>query len=177
MVATATLRRLRLKIRHFGRQTGEDSERIVSPQQLVFYRDNWYVDTWCHLRNGIRSFSIDAIRYAELVDEKAKDVPKSQLKEVLESGYGIFSGSNVTWAKLRFTPERARWVSVERWHPDQKSSFDEEGFYLLDIPYSDDRELIMDMLKYGSSVEVVAPAALKNKVVQEIKMMLSGYGK
>jgi len=68
-------------------------------------------------------------------------------------------------------------VSVERWHPDQKSSFDEEGFYLLDIPYSDDRELIMDILKYGSSVEVVAPAALKNKVVQEIKMMLSGYGK
>ena len=175
VVATATLRRLRLKIRHFGRQTGEDSERIVSPQQLVFYRDNWYVDTWCHLRNGIRSFSIDAIRYAELVDEKAKDVPKLQLKEVLESGYGIFSGSKVSWAKLRFTPERARWVSAERWHPDQKSSFDKDGFYLLEIPYSDDRELIMDVLKYGSSVEVVAPTALKEKVIHEVRMTLAGY--
>lgn len=149
----------------------------MPPQQLVFYRDNWYVDTWCHLRNGIRSFSIDAIRCAELVDEKGEGRSEVTTQGVLgEWVWDIFC-SNVTWAKLRFTPERARWVSVERWHPDQKSSFDEEGFYLLDIPYSDDRELIMDILKYGSSVEVVAPAALKNKVVQEIKMMLSGYGK
>lgn len=83
VVATATLRRLRLKIRHFGRQTGEDSERIVSPQQLVFYRDNWYVDTWCHLRNGIRSFSIDAIRYGGRLREGAESYAKALASDIL----------------------------------------------------------------------------------------------
>jgi hypothetical protein len=39
------------------------------------------------LREGIRSFSIDAIHHAEILTDKAKDVAKSQLKEVLESGY------------------------------------------------------------------------------------------
>jgi predicted DNA-binding transcriptional regulator YafY len=66
-----------LKIRHYSRQTGEETERVISPQQLVYYRDNWYVDSWCHLRDGIRSFSIDAIRHAEMLKEKAKEVPKS----------------------------------------------------------------------------------------------------
>jgi len=101
IVASATLSRKRHKIRHYSRETGEETERVISPQQLVYYRDNWYVDSWCHLRNGIRSFSIDAITNAEILKEKTKEVSKSKLKEALESGYGIFSGSYqilISWA-------------------------------------------------------------------------------
>jgi predicted DNA-binding transcriptional regulator YafY len=54
-VATATLRRRRLRIAHYARPTGETTEREVSPQQLVFYRDNWYLVAWCHLRRDVRS--------------------------------------------------------------------------------------------------------------------------
>ena len=42
VVATAAVRRRRLKIVHFNRGTRTKTERIVSPQQLVYYRDNWY---------------------------------------------------------------------------------------------------------------------------------------
>lgn len=175
IVATATLRRKRLKLRHYSRQTGEETERLVSPLQLIFYRDNWYLDTWCHLRKGIRSFSIDAIRHAEILDEPAKEISRQQLQEVLESGYGIFSGKAVAWAELRFTPERARWVSDEVWHPEQKGSYDSEGRYVLGIPYSDDRELIMDILKHGAEVEVLAPAKLRKRVTETLQAALSCY--
>ena len=37
------------------------SERTVSPQRLSYYRDNWYLDAWCHLREGLRTFALDAI--------------------------------------------------------------------------------------------------------------------
>ena len=86
LVATATLSRKRLKVSHYSRETGEETERVISPQQLVYYRDNWYVDSWCHLRNGIRSFSIDAITNAEILKEKTKEVSRSKLKEALENG-------------------------------------------------------------------------------------------
>jgi predicted DNA-binding transcriptional regulator YafY len=174
-IATATLRRKRLLITHYNRQTGEESTRTISPQQLLFYRDNWYVDAWCHLRQGIRSFAIDAIRHAELLDESAQEVSQKKLKEYFAKGYGIFSGENVTWAKLRFTPERARWVSTEEWHPDQRTSYDAEGNYLLEVPYSDDRELIMDILKHGADVEVLAPKALRNRVIQSLESTLVRY--
>ena len=175
LVASATLERKRLKIRHYSRQTGEETERIISPQQLVYYRDNWYVDSWCHLRNGIRSFSIDAITKAEMLKEKAKEISKLKLKEALENGYGIFSGKAVTWAKLRFSPERARWVSNEQWHPKQRGKFEADGSYLLEIPFSDNRELVMDILRHGAEVEVIAPQKLRKRVGQELKAALKYY--
>jgi predicted DNA-binding transcriptional regulator YafY len=45
-IAAATMSRKRLKIWHFNRQNGITSEREVSPQRLVHYRDNWYMDAW-----------------------------------------------------------------------------------------------------------------------------------
>ena len=175
VVASATLGRKRLKIRHYSRETAKETERTISPQQLVYYRDNWYVDSWCHLRDGIRSFAIDAIHYAEILGEKAKEVSKPKLKEVLESGYGIFSRQSVTWARLRFSPERARWVANEQWHPQQKGKFESDGSYLLEIPYSDDRELLMDILRHGSEVEVIAPEKLRIRIHQELKSTLEIY--
>ena len=175
VVASATLGRKRLKIRHYSRETAKETERTISPQQLVYYRDNWYVDSWCHLRDGIRSFAIDAIHYAEILGEKAKEVSKPRLTEGLESGNGIFSGQSVTWARLRFSPERARWVANEQWHSQQKGKFESDGSYLLEIPYSDDRELLMDILRHGSEVEVIAPEKLRERIRRELDQALNFY--
>ena len=172
-VGSALLRRKRLIIRYHARGTDEITEREISPQRLVHYRDNWYLDGWCHLRDGLRSFSVDAIEHAEILDKKAKDVSDKRLDEVLGSGYGIFSGGDVTWATLHFTPERARWVASERWHPDQVGRMLEHGVYELKVPYSDDRELIMDILKYGGDCVVVEPEGLRARVVEEMERGLS----
>jgi predicted DNA-binding transcriptional regulator YafY len=163
-VASATIRRRRLKIAYHARSSDEVTERELSPQRLVHYRDNWYLDGWCHLREGLRSFSLDAIRAAEILERRARPVAEQTLNEVLASGYGIFSGKADKRARLRFTPKQARWVASERWHPEQVSQFDKDGSYLLEIPYSNDGELIMDILRYGADVEVEAPAELRRKV-------------
>ncbi len=175
-VGSALLRRKRLIIRYHARGTDEVIEREVSPQRLVHYRNNWYLDAWCHLRDQLRAFSVDAILHAEILDKAAKNVADKRLDEVLGSGYGIFSGDKVQWAVLRFTPERARWVSTEQWHPKQKSRMLEDGSYELKIPYADDRELIMDIMKYGGDCQVVEPAELRKRIQDEFKRVLSLYG-
>ena len=175
VIATAVLKRKRLAIRHHNRERNEETSRTISPQHLVHYRGNWYVDAWCHKAEGVRSFSLDAIRVADLLDEKAKDVPKAELDAHFQSGYGIFAGKDVQWAKLRFTPERARWVSGEDWHPKQRASFEADGSYLLEVPYADDRELLMDILKFGADVEVLAPASLRAKVRDTLKAAAKRY--
>ncbi|MEK7737391.1 MAG: WYL domain-containing protein, partial [Pseudomonadota bacterium] len=68
---------------------------------------------------------------------------------------GIFSGAAVIWAKLRFTPQSARWVAAEQWHPLQKSHTETDGHYLLELPYSNPTELVMDILRHGAGVEVL----------------------
>lgn len=174
-VGSALLRRKRLVIRYHARGTDETTDREVSPQRLIHYRDNWYLDAWCHLRDGLRAFAVDAIEWAEILDKKAKDVADKRLDEMLGSGYGIFSGDEVSWATLRFTPERARWVASERWHPNQEGRLLKDGSYELKVPYADDRELIMDIMKYGGDCTVVKPQALVKRVSIEIERALSMY--
>jgi predicted DNA-binding transcriptional regulator YafY len=176
VIAQAVLERKRLSIRHHNRARNEDSTREISPQRLVHYRDNWYVDAWCHLRNGIRTFALDAIEQAALLPERVKDVPDAELDRYLGSSYGIFSGEPKATAVLRFSPMRSRWVSRERWHPEQRGRWDEKQRYVLEVPYSDDRELIMDILRHGADVEVQGPPELRERVREALKQAQKQYG-
>ncbi len=94
-IGSALLKRKRLHIDYYARGSNQTSQREVSPQRLINYRGNWYLDAWCHLRNGLRSFSVDAIRVIEIQEKKAKDISEKLLNEVLGSGYGIFSGRKI----------------------------------------------------------------------------------
>ncbi len=174
-VGAALFKRRRIVITYHSRAKDETTERELSPQRLVHYRDNWYLDAWCHLRDGLRGFSLDGLRSVRLLDKKAIDVPLKSLDQFLASSYGIFAGHPRHQAKLRFTPERARWVASETWHPEQSGRFDDDGHYLLEFPYSDDRELLLDIVRHGAAVEVLAPAALRAKVRREHEVAAALY--
>ncbi len=175
-VGLALTRRQRLRFRYQARGTGQSSERTVSPQRLIHYRSNWLLDAWCHERNQLRSFSLDNISQPQIEDTPAIDVPEDELNQTLGSGYGIFSGKAVQWATLRFTPERARWVAAEQWHPAQKGEWDGAGHWVLQIPYSDDRELVMDILRHTPEVEVLGPPGLRQRVLEKMREGLLRWG-
>lgn len=174
-VAAGLLSRRRLKLAHFRRQSGETLERVVSPQRLVHYRDNWYLDAWCHLRDGLRVFSVDAIAEVAVTEEKAKAVSDKLLNQELAAGYGIFAGSETETAVLKFQPVPSRWVSRETWHPEQKGRLEADGSWVLEVPYSDPRELVMDILKYGAGVEVLKPKALRRQVAEQLRKAIGRY--
>jgi predicted DNA-binding transcriptional regulator YafY len=175
LVAKATLERKQIKIQHFNRQTGQTVGRVISPQKMVHYRDNWYVDAWCHLRKEVRSFAVDAIIECEHLNEDAKELDAEQLRTSMQRGYGIFGGALKGWAKLKFSPERARWVKQEEWHAAQKGTELPDGSYLLEIPYSDERELVGDILRFGSDVQVISPDSLRNQILAELEKSVSEY--
>lgn len=176
MIGSALLNRKQIQIDYYSRSNDQATQREISPQRLIFYRGNWYLDAWCHRRNDLRSFSIDCIRRVEILEKKARDIPDKKLDEILASGYGIFSGKKVKWATLVFSSEAARWVASEQWHPNQKGKYLDEGSYELRIPYSQDTELMMDILKYGASVKVVGPGELVKRISLEIYNMSMTYG-
>lgn len=174
-VGTALVRRKRLALRYQARGSGQATEREVSPLRLVHYRGNWHLDAWCHLRNELRNFALDAIVDAHLLDVAATDVPDAELQALFAPSYGIFSGNSIEWAQLRFTPERARWIATEQWHPEQKGEWQTDGSYLLRIPYADHRELIMDVLKHGEHCEVLGPPGLRAQVMEQVRAMAGKY--
>ena len=174
-VMGALIGRQRLHISYHGRRKDDISERDISPQRLTQYRNSWYLDAWCHKADGLRSFALERIRDQKLLDEKAKDVPAAELGTHFDSAYGIFSGPAENTAKLRFTPEMSRWVADEQWHPDQKGAWDEQGAWTLELPFSSARELVMDILRYGPEVEVLAPAFLRDAVAESARRAADIY--
>lgn len=164
-VARATLDEKRIVINHHNRHTGEHTEREVSPQRLVHYRENWYVDAYCHTKQAIRSFAIDAIESVVMTTTTIKKLNSKKLDETLGAGYGIFRGIQKEVAVLAFSPQRAQWVSKLVWHPKQETEWRDDGWFQVTFPYTDDREVISDILALVPDVKVISPASLKQKLV------------
>lgn len=175
VVTRAILERKRIHIRHFNRPRNEYTERELSPQRLVFYRNNWYLECWCHTRKALRRFSLDAMDSVKMLDSAAKNVPTKQIEEAFGGSYGIYGGKPKHQAVLRFSHHASRWVSDEEWHPDQVGEFDAEGRYVLKIPYADPTELLMDILRQGHHVEVLAPAELRREIQKEAELIMETY--
>jgi predicted DNA-binding transcriptional regulator YafY len=174
-LAGAVASRKRLQIGYCSRSREETTQREISPQRLIHYRGNWYLDAFCHLRNGLRTFALDAVRTAITLPAAAKEIPDEELDRHYSGAYGIFAGNPDQTALLRFSPEPARWVAQEQWHPRQEGHWMDSGHYELRIPYHDPRELVMDILRYGPDVEVLAPENLRILVSDRLKAASALY--
>ncbi len=161
-VGSALVQRRRLRLRYFKRSDRSTSEREVSPQRLVHYRNTWYLDAWCHRSDGLRRFALDAVREVQALDTKARNVPLRELEAAFDAGYGIYAGGDAAlrWATLVFRADAAQWVASEEWHPAQRSRLLADGRYELQVPYADATELMMDILRHGHQVVVTGDAAL-----------------
>ena len=172
---SATLERKKLKMSYHARGTNEHTVRTISPQRVIHYRESWYLDAWDEDKQALRSFSIDRIRELTALDEHATDISEGELDKHYASSYGIFSGEADKIAILHFTAERARWVADEQWHPQQQGGYLANGTYELRIPYSDSRELIMDVLRHAAHVKVIAPESLRREVHDQLAAALAQY--
>lgn len=176
LIAAALLERRRLMVTYKSRSRGETNEREVSPQRLVLYKNNWYLDLWCHESGGLRTFAVENMTNVQQLDSTADDLSCDFLDQTLASAYGIFSGEATAVAILRFTPRAARWAADEEWFPDQQGRWLEDGSYELSIPYGNPLELIMDICRYGPEVEVISPDSLRCAVVERLQLALDQYG-
>jgi predicted DNA-binding transcriptional regulator YafY len=174
-VCSAVLERKQLSFEYRARSTDEKTRRTVSPQRITHYRDNWYLDAWDHDRDALRSFSVDRISSARMLDADARDIAETQLDEHLAGSYGIFSGPPKGWATIVFSAKSARWVADERWHSQQQGRYLSDGRYELKVPYSTSRELLMDVLHYGSDAEIIEPPSLREQAKSLLQLALSNY--
>lgn len=177
IIGNALLQRKRIRISFYTKERDSLEEREISPQQLIHYRENWYLDAYCHKREALRSFALDGIRSTTLLNEICNDISEKEMTDYFTQSYGIFSGRANKTAKLKFSPREARWVATQLWHPNQRSHFEKDGSYILEFEYNHDPELIMDILKHGENIEVLEPLELKKKIALKLKNALNQYTK
>lgn len=174
-VAQATVKQNKLLINYFTKNKGTYSERVVSPQRLIHYKENWYLIAWCHKVDGLRMFALDSIETANSLKENAHAIDMKLIDEFVGHDFGIYSGGDRQWAKLKITPTQARWVQTEVWHPEQKSTVLKDGSYVVEIPFSNPKELMLEILRLGPDVLVLEPPSLRQAVKERLAAAASQY--
>jgi predicted DNA-binding transcriptional regulator YafY len=100
---------------------------------------------------------------------------KEEWQPFLQNTSGIFQNRKSFNVVLRFTPERSRWIRGEVWHENQTEEVQDDGSLVRTISASHEAEIMMEILKHGSHVEVLEPEWLKEKVVGEMKDAVKMY--
>jgi len=177
LIADAVLQRKRISMNYRGRARGIAGKRTVSPQRMVWYRGNWYLDAWCHKADALRTFALENTESVAIVDGECLQADSAELDRQLVSSFGIFAGEPTATAVLRFKAEAARWVADEEWFPDADGKWLADGRYELGIPYHNPTELIMEICRHGPDVEVVSPPELRHDVAKRLADAAGQYAR
>jgi predicted DNA-binding transcriptional regulator YafY len=156
--------------------SGQNSHRVISPQQLVRYKDNWYLDGWCHESLQLRIFSLDTIKNYHFKNTPYKEIGEEELQRTYATSYGLFSGEPKATAVLLFSGKAARYATREHWHSQQVLTIRNDSKVQLQIPFNNPAELIRTILYWGDEVEVIAPEKLRNEIATIAKRVVQQYG-
>ncbi len=166
---------VRITIYYRGQGRHGEASYTVSPYRLIFYRYNWYLAAWCHRDHALTILSADRIRVTERSTTPCRPISVEELTRLIESTYGIGLGEPTERAVLRFSTAAAKRVALEEWHRDQTLEYHADGGIDLSVPYRHSRDLKMDILRFGSDVEVIAPVSLRQEVAQSLAHAAARY--
>ena len=175
IVTSALLQGKLLTFCYYSPTAGDCTMRTVEPHHMVNYMGNWHLIAFCHLRNDWRDFVLGRMTLCQVEGKAFQIRDKEEWQPYLQNTFGIFQNKESFNVVLRFTPERSRWIKGEIWHEGQSEEVMGDGSLVLAIPASHEAEIMMEILKHGSHVEVLAPEWLREKVAKEIQGAVKIY--
>lgn len=149
----------------------ELTDREVSPQRLILYREQWYLDAWCHQRNAMRTFALARINSVLVLPQGALELSDDELDIHSHRQYGLLSGDTSKIAEILFYQSAATRVSQQQWHPQAEGHW-RDGAYYLRLPYVSDGELLGDLLAMAPDVKVLQPLELRQRFVERLQLAL-----
>lgn len=175
IVTSALLQGKLLTFSYYSPADGNCTLRTVEPHHMVNYMGNWHLIAFCHLRNDWRDFVLGRMTLLTVEGSAFPIREKQEWEPYLQNTFGIFQNKTSFNVVLRFTPERARWIKGEIWHEGQSEEDCADGSLVRTLPASHEAEILMEILKHGSQVEVLEPGWLREKVVQEMRDAVKKY--
>jgi proteasome accessory factor BC len=139
----------------------ETSVRVIEPHALERELPWWYVHSWDRTRDAQRSFRLDRMRRAELLEESFEprgEVVPQKLRDV-------------STARVLFSP------MVGRWRVERGAQPLAKGYALEEVRFGSLDWLVGEILSYRGEAEVLEPVELRREVLQRAQRLKSLLGK
>lgn len=165
----------RVKIRHAAPDQSKIMERKVDPYYLVNHKGEWYLNTYCHTRNSIRTFAVSRIRQAEMLSEQFTMPASATRKKIFGDQMGIIWKPDFYKVRIRFSPEVAPYIRERQWHPQQTIKGLRDGSVILEFTTNHIHEVKDWVLSWGSGATILTPQLLVDKIREDIDRMKVNY--
>lgn len=173
LLKEAILSRRKLRFTYFS-ASGEKSERTVSPLKLLFRGGGWYLRAWCDKRGAMRTFKICRMDEARLTQETFDPAPLSAAPEREAQGQESEAGP-LLLITLRFAPQMG--YQVYDLFPHAAIAKAEDGGLTVRIHAPDAEWLYSLLLQYGTSVCVLSPPQVREKLLCRAREIVAFYEK
>lgn len=171
--AWADRRLVHLRYRAANREL---TERVIAPYFLEVSRSEpaSYVIGFDRLRAALRTFKIERIEQAELLDEHYVIPADFDPYDYLADSWGVMDDAQVE-VRLRFTAAVAPRVRESVWHHSQRLCDHDDGGCELTMLVGGIREIRSWVLSWGAEVEVLAPVELRAEITAHVTRMAALY--
>ena len=137
------------------------SERVVHPYKLVYKARAWYLQAFCTVRQDWRTFRCNRILDLQILNES---FPHREFPKSAESYEG--KADQIT---LRFPKEMTYRVYDE--FDETQIQRQDNGDLIVSATMSADKWLVGFLLSFGTQVDVLSPAHLKNALAQQARLI------
>lgn len=152
------MRGRKVEIAYLNRAKDERTTRVVSPKSIVIESDRSMLHAWCHLNDGMRTFNVDQIEEAKILEETAI-LGRSEDREV----------SRVAKVVLKVPPQEIRNKHVVNLLGTKPVLSDSQ------FTFFDDEWLIRFALSSASELVVEKPKAFYSVIHDRAQRALSLY--
>ena len=172
LLQNALTRKIKVAIRYNSLSDREIIEIYLSPYHLFYNRRAWYVLGYSSLHKSIRTFKLNRIIKARTTNKRFTGGDDFDLQEYFGKAWSMIPEGRIYNVKLLFAPKVACNVSEVRWHVTQQVTQNEDGSATVEFRVDGLGEICWWILGYGDQVKILAPKALKNKVLAIAQNMI-----
>ena len=157
----------------------EKKARHVEPYALKEFKNRWYVLAKDLGDNAIKSFALDRLTELEILKKPFELPANFDVNEHYKFSFGIISpnGDKPEVVLLSFNAFQGKYIKSLPLHSSQQVLIDNEEELQIKLSLYVTHDLVMELLSYGDTVQVLAPKMLIKQMKQAHKTAYKQYDK
>lgn len=144
----------------------------LSPYHLFYNQRAWYVLGRSSLHKSIRTFKLNRIQKAQITNKCFINGGDFDPQEHFGRAWSMIPEGRIYNIKLKFLPKVAHNVTEVIWHSTQEAVHNDDGSAIVEFRVDGLGEITWWILGYGDQVQVLAPRALRKRLLQIAKNMV-----
>ena len=164
-------------VMEYHKYTSEESETLtIWPYAVKEFAKRWYIIAFCKEREGLRVYGLDRVKSMEVTGKKFRMKAGFDVDELFATSFGIYlpggKGQTITF---RCSEREAKFLRDLPLHSSQEEVRKDGDSVIFSIFVCPDKNLIMEICKHGSRIEILSTAEVRDAVREELKKALAQY--